>query len=107
MVLIRAQQPVCIRAGKFYVATLETFADLCHKLDEIGITIGADETYIPKETVLRRCDCAGYCTATGTECRAASTQTVEVIFKVVTHVGVDSMRFQRYNVTDHVSCSCQ
>ncbi|PSN41230.1 Odorant receptor 3 [Blattella germanica] len=32
MVMIRAQQPVCIRAGKFYVATLETFSDLCHKV---------------------------------------------------------------------------
>ncbi|PSN41218.1 hypothetical protein C0J52_13419 [Blattella germanica] len=28
MVMIRAQQPVTIRAGKFYVATLETFSDL-------------------------------------------------------------------------------
>ncbi|PSN41219.1 Odorant receptor 7a [Blattella germanica] len=32
MVMIRAQQPVTIRPGKFYVATLETFSDICHKV---------------------------------------------------------------------------
>ncbi|PSN33450.1 Odorant receptor 9 [Blattella germanica] len=32
MVMMRAELPICLRAGKFYIATLQTFADIGHKV---------------------------------------------------------------------------
>ncbi|KAJ9578505.1 hypothetical protein L9F63_005234 [Diploptera punctata] len=32
MVMMRAQKPVSLKAGKFYVASLQTFADITHKV---------------------------------------------------------------------------
>ena len=76
------------------------------KPEELGLNVSSDESYYPSATVLKRCSCAGYCARRDMTCLANTTETVELVFRVV-KLGDTSEEYRTVNATNETSCSCQ